>query len=74
MSTYGEMPMAERNDLQSTTQTQMRDWETEIKELKVKLHSARPLDKIRYYGKIKALQAKLAAGRKRDVRKQETKE
>jgi hypothetical protein len=59
--------MAKTRVLQSTTQTQMRDWEAEIKALKVKLHSARPLDKIQYYEEIKALQAKWTAARNKSI-------
>ena len=57
--------MANASDLQSIIQTQMRDWQTQIKELKAKLHSAAPLDKVRYYEEIKILQAKLSGVRKK---------
>jgi hypothetical protein len=57
--------MTTARDLQSTTQTQIRDWLTQIKELKAKLHSAAPLDKMRYYEDIKTLQAKLTSARKK---------
>lgn len=66
--------MQNTSALKSAAQSRMRDWETTIRELKVKLHSARPLEKIQYYEEIKVLQAKLAAARKRGVRKEDTKE
>ena len=61
----------ERNTsaLPSAAQKQMTDWETEIRQLKVKLHSARPLEKIQYYEEIKALQAKLTEARNKSMRK-----
>jgi ABC-type Zn uptake system ZnuABC Zn-binding protein ZnuA len=43
----------------------MTAWEIEIKALKAKLHSARPLHKIQYYQEIKTLEAKLSAAQKR---------
>lgn len=38
-------------------------WEAEIKKLKVKLRSARPLQKIVIYDEIKALEEKISSAR-----------
>ena len=65
--------MTKTSGIQSPTQTQLRVWETQLKELWSRLHSARPLDKIGIYEEIKAVEEKLAAAReggaRREVRK-----
>jgi len=60
--------MNKTKSIQSPTQTQVRVWETELKKLWSKLHSARPLDKIGVYEEIKAIEEKLAAARESGAR------
>jgi hypothetical protein len=69
----GENLMAKSGVLQATTPEHMRDWETQIKELKVKLHATRQPDKMEYYMKIKELQTRLSLARTAVVRKEESK-
>jgi hypothetical protein len=69
----GENLMAKIGVLQATKPEHMRDWESQIKELKVKLHATRQPEKMEYYMKIKELQARLSLARTGIVRKEESK-